>query len=241
MLDEARLPLGTESTKWKMLRESFQLAQRQSGSANPVLTYLRLALDPGQELVAGDLGAVRAGVNEVLALSGLRLDADGHLRIVDVAKTADEARSRADRLRSRLTERGVHPDVLAFCRPELLQLNYFHAVLEATKSVGDKIRQRTGLDGDGSELVQRAFSLKNPALMVNDLANESDRSEQLGISQLAQGMYQLWRNPTAHAPRVRWAMEERETLDLLTVASMLHRRLDQARLAPGAPAYRATA
>jgi uncharacterized protein (TIGR02391 family) len=57
------------------------------------------------------------------------------------------------------------------------------------------------------------------------------------LSQLAQGMYGMFRNPTAHAPKVRWAMEERETLDLLTIASMLHRRLDEARVAPGAPVY----
>ena len=34
----------------------------------------------------------------------------------------------------------MHPDVLAFCRAELLQQNYFHAVLEASKSVADKLR-----------------------------------------------------------------------------------------------------
>ncbi|HEY4636890.1 MAG TPA: TIGR02391 family protein, partial [Burkholderiales bacterium] len=27
----------------------------------------------------------------------------------------------------------MHPDVLRFCRPELVQKNYFHAVFEATK------------------------------------------------------------------------------------------------------------
>jgi hypothetical protein len=54
--------------------------------------------------------------------------------------TIDEAKVRANRLRSELERRHVHSDVLAFCRAELLQENYFHAVLEATKSVSEKIR-----------------------------------------------------------------------------------------------------
>jgi Protein of unknown function (Hypoth_ymh) len=39
-----------------------------------------------------------------------------------------------------LARHDVHPDVLRFCRAELMQQNYFHAVLEAAKSVADKLR-----------------------------------------------------------------------------------------------------
>ena len=46
-----------------------------------------------------------------------------------------------------------------FCRAELSQENYFHAVLEATKSVSDKIRCKTGLSGDGGELAMKALSM----------------------------------------------------------------------------------
>lgn len=51
-LREARLPIGSESTKWRMLRESFELAQRRDSSANAVLRYVKLALDPARELAA---------------------------------------------------------------------------------------------------------------------------------------------------------------------------------------------
>ena len=33
-LEEARLPLGVQSTKWRMLRESFELVQRRDSSAD---------------------------------------------------------------------------------------------------------------------------------------------------------------------------------------------------------------
>nr|WP_246804440.1 TIGR02391 family protein [Mesorhizobium mediterraneum] len=53
---------------------------------------------------------------------------------------------------------------MRFCRQELLQDNYFHAVLEAVKSIAAKVRSRTGLDDEGAGLVDRAFSGTPPML-----------------------------------------------------------------------------
>jgi hypothetical protein len=78
-LAEARLPVGRESTKWRVLRESFELAQRRSGAANPVLKFVKLALDAARELHGGDFADLRTAVNEVLFLSGLELKPDGRL------------------------------------------------------------------------------------------------------------------------------------------------------------------
>ena len=121
--------------------------------------------------------------------------------------------------------------MLAFCRAELVQQNYFHAVLEATKSVADKIRARTGLTGDGASIVDAAFRLSKgtPMLAFNSLSTEWEESEHKGLAMLCKGLFSTFRNPTAHAPKVRWAVKREEALDLLTLASMLHRRLDDAR------------
>ena len=145
------------------------------------------------------------------------------------AHTLTEAEEAAGRLRSELSRRGVHPDVLKFCRPELLQENYFHAVFEATKSVADKIREKAEVDGDGSELVDRAFGIGKqgmPLLAFNSLQTETERSEHSGLMQLMKGMFGVFRNVTAHAPKVKWPISEQDALDLLTIASYLHRRLD---------------
>jgi uncharacterized protein (TIGR02391 family) len=42
------------------------------------------------------------------------------------------------------------------------------------------------------------------------------------------GLFSTFRNPAAHAPRVLWATSRTDALDMLTLASMLHRRLDDA-------------
>ncbi len=179
----------------------------------------------------------RCAINERLVLSGYEVREDGHVVRVEAAKTLSEAQKRADALRFELSRRDVHPDVLAFCRRELVQHNYFHAVLEAAKSVAEKIRERTGIQLDGARLVDATFSLASgePALAFNALKTEWERSEHVGLATMTRGLFGTFRNPTAHAPRVRWAVEQREALDMLTIVSLLHRRLDAARVTDAAP------
>jgi len=240
-LQEARLPIGVESTKWRMLRESFEMAQRRSGTANPVLRFVKMALDPARELGATDVPSTRVAVNEVLALSGLELKDDGRLVRVAPSRTADDARARADRLRQRLRERGVHPDVLHFCRAELVQRNYFHAVLEASKSVSARIRRLTGLTADGAELADQAFTLKAgmPPLAFNALRTPSERSAHSGYAHFVRGVVGAFRNPTAHDPKIEFVLSEEDALDMLATISMVNRHLDNATVTPAAPAYAA--
>ena len=88
---------------------------------------------------------------------------------------------------STLTGRGVHEDVLHFCREELLADNYFHAVLEATKSLAEKLRDKTGLVEDGAVLVDRALGGTTPIIVVNTFRSESEKSEQKGFVMLCKG------------------------------------------------------
>nr|WP_262891322.1 TIGR02391 family protein [Spirosoma utsteinense] len=155
---------------------------------------------------------------------------NGKFRKVVEAKTISEAQQRADNLKAKLRDRKVHSDVLLFCRAELLQDNYFHAVFEATKSVADKIRDKSGLTMDGADLVDKAFGLgqlKNPKLAFNTLTTESEESEHKGFMHLIKGLFGMFRNTTAHAPKIKWTIHEQDALDSLTLASMLHRTLDK--------------
>jgi hypothetical protein len=56
----------------------------------------------------------------------------------------------------------------------------------------------------------------------------------MAIASPANGLFATFQNPTAHAPKVLWATDRAEALDMLTLASMLDRRLDAATINPGA-------
>jgi uncharacterized protein (TIGR02391 family) len=224
-------PEEVSNTKWKRLFNAVASAQNKQGDGRPLIRLITEIMRPIRFRSTEEHEASRAAVNARLMLYGFEVREDGRVGVTRKARTISEARERADLLGAELQRRGVHPDVLEFCRAELLQENYFHAVLEATKSVADKIRAKTGLSGDGASLVDQAFGLGNgkPRLAFNDLKTDWDESEHKGLATLCKGLYPTFRNTTAHAPRIRWTVERKEALDLLTLASMLHRRLDDAK------------
>ena len=123
--------------------------------------------------------------------------------------------------------------MLAYCTEEILARNTFHAALEATKGIFDRLRELTHIDADGATLVQAALSTQNrvPPLAINPLNTESERSEQRGFMNLMIGLYGMYRNPTAHDPKiVRQAtrpITEPELLELFTTVSMVHHTLDR--------------
>lgn len=225
-------PLPT-MTKRHRLFEALRAKQDRDGCANNVLAFIQTVIDPARFLGNRDyFENLRGQVNEALAFCGLHVQEDGKVKRVERATTLGQAQERAGRLRSKLIERNVHHDVLAFCRAELLQENYFHAVFEATKSVAQKIRDKTGLAGDGAEIVDQAFGVSAPMLAINTLRTETERSEQKGFATLLKGMFGTFRNVPAHAPKVMWPIGERDALDLLSLVSYLHRRLDAVVLVP---------
>jgi uncharacterized protein (TIGR02391 family) len=116
----------------------------------------------------------------------------------------------------------------------LLADDYFHGVLEATKSITDKLRTRTGLTDDGAILVDHALAGDPPMLAINALTTESAKNEQRGFTNLLKGTFGMFRNTTAHAARIHWTMNKAEAEDLLSLASLIHRRLDSAIMPPRA-------
>lgn len=216
-------------TKRHRLFAALDAKQARDGCANNVLAFIQTAMDPVRFVSNRDwFDTLREQLNQALAFSGYQLGEDGKLRLVAQARTLSEAEERAGRLRAELMRRRVHHDVLAFCRAELVQENYFHAVFEATKSVAEKVRQRTGLTNDGAQLVDDAFGMKSARLAINTLRTETEQSEQSGFVNLVKGMFGTFRNVTAHAPKVKWPITEQDALDLLSLVSYMHRRIDSA-------------
>ena len=147
------------------------------------------------------------------------------------ATTIDQAKQRANRLRAALEARQVHRHVLTACKSEFLQENYFHTVFEAMKSIAARLRRLSGATSDGAALVNEVLALGKsgtPILCINDLATETDRGEQRGFASLLIGLFGTIRNPLAHNPKVEWPMSEQDAIDLLSTASLIHRKLDKA-------------
>lgn len=220
-------------TKRHRLYNAFAHCQNEKKDRVPILAFIRYAMKPEQYARdAGRYEPMRANLNRALAFAGLAVEESGNLVAVEQAKTLSEAQRRATELRADLKLRNVHHDVLRFCKEELLKDNYFHAVLEATKSVADKLRSKTGLTDDGATLVDRSLAGELPLLAINPLKTESDKSEQKGFANLVKGIFGMFRNTTAHAPKISWVVDKDDAEEVLTLLSLVHKRIDGAYMPP---------
>ena len=140
-------------------------------------------------------------------------------------------------MRASLEDRGVHPAVLDGIRDEWLRTDYYDAVFESVKLLGDRLRTMTGLDFDGHQLVDGALARTAPLGLLNGYATVTEQNEQRGVASLARGLFSAMRNPQAHEPRSKWTMTEQDVLDVLGTLSLIHRRLDASALGahPGTP------
>jgi len=232
LLARCQIPdVSGQSTKWKRLQDNLGSIQNRDRAGGAVAQFIKASMAPARFLTRKPFFAeMRGQLNEALHFAGMELAEDGQLHRVVAATTLSAVEERARRLKSTLVSRDIHPDVLKFCKAELLQENYFHAVLEAAKSVADKIRSKTGLLSDGSQLVDEAFGLAQglPRLAFNTLQTPTEKSEHNGLMSLMKGVFSAFRNPTAHEAKVRWQVTEQDAQELLALVSLLHRRLDQA-------------
>ncbi len=207
--------------------------QQKDGCSNAVLLFISRALAPVRFHQSSQAFAtMRSEVNVPLAFAGFTVSEAGKVAIKAKATTLTEARQRAMRLRAQLVERGAHQRLLDYCVEEIDTDNYFHAVLEASKSLADEIRRRTGRTEDGTQLVDAVFGSGQrgtPLLGLTAMSTNSEKSRQRGLADALRGVFASLRNPTAHEPKIHSTMSEQDALDELSHMSYLHRRLDDCR------------
>jgi len=220
---------GPQSTKWRRLFNALVHWQNCHQNGKCVLDLIEKMMDPVRFINnKSSFDTFRDDLNSVLAFAGYCVLPSGKVSTTPKAATIDEAQNRSNRLKADLYKRNIHANVLRFCEPEFLQENYFHAVLEATKSVADKLREKSGLPLDGSRLVDSALLGDKPALAINRLSTAAERNEQQGLGLLIKGIFQMFRNVTAHEPKIHKDYEYQEVLDCFTILSYIHKKLDEA-------------
>jgi len=77
--------------------------------------------------------------------------------------------------------------------------HYANAIEDAIKTLNMLVRLNSGVeDKDGTALMENVFSMSNPILKFNNLADQSDKDEQKGFMMMFSGAVTGLRNPRAH-------------------------------------------
>lgn len=218
------------SNKTDRVYYAFRFVQQQDRCGNNVLAFVQKLLTPKRYKDEKNFENDRSTINEILSYEGVAINERGDIISITKAKTISEAKERSSRLKRKVQGITIHSDILPFCDEEWLKEDYFHAILEITKSVADKIRQKSGLFLDGSELVDACFGLgkeKRPLMAFNTLRTLSEESEHKGFSSFIKGFFSMYRNPKAHTPRMTEDTQLSAMIEVLVVASIIHNKLDK--------------
>lgn len=215
------------STKWERLYNAFVNSQNKEQSSYKIIVFLCHAMHPSRYIKNSVLYHSRLNdLNKQLSFIGIELTNQGKFREVNKAGTLTEAEHRASHFKHKLEARNAHSEILKYCKPELLTENYFHAVFESVKSIAERIRILTNVHADGHELINVAFNPNKPLLQINKFQDVNDKNEHNGFANIMKGLFSTIRNPTAHRPKFTFEISEDYALDVITIVSFVHKKLD---------------
>ncbi|QFF98828.1 TIGR02391 family protein [Psychrobacillus glaciei] len=217
------------STKWKRINASMLYEINKVKSPKPFFQFVEEVMTP-VSFVNSEEGWYYnlKEINLILRFYGYEITDAGKIKIVKATETLSEAIKRSKSLIEKLEAHNIHTKVTEYCTPELLNENYFHAILEASKSVFERIRVLTFSNLDGNQLINEAFKINNPSIIINGnkLENNDEKSQYLGLKSLLNTICYIYRNPTAHSPKLFNEKNENDAIIAFIMMSMAHQQLD---------------
>lgn len=123
----------------------------------------------------------------------------------------------------------INPAIRTVAKPRFDNGHYADAVEASFKEINGRIkemvRQEAGKDLDGSALMNHAFSVKSPMIVLEDLETESGKNVQNGYMQIFAGAMTGIRNPRAHENH---DTSKEEAIPLIYLAGHLFDKFEEA-------------
>ena len=222
-IPEEFLPPSVPESKWTYVFDVFQnLHDGGSASRRSLRQFIggwlegRYHTPPRPE--------VRRRITTLLAQQGWHVK-EGRLVI---GERTHDAAGNLTALGTDVRLAALHIDV-RLCAERYVESGHIEvAIFEAFKAVNNRVKVMTKLDLDGSAPMTRVFSDKYPVIELADLSTETGRNVQSGFRFLFMGAAQGIRNPEAHE-QFR-PLDDEEGFEALAFASLLMRRLDEAKV-----------
>lgn len=230
MLSTFHLPIGEPTyTKWRRLSAILIPTCQENNSLRPIFDSIEYVCTPSKYIDNQDgWETLKKNINKILIFKGFELNDAGKVQKTTKAETFQDAKLRLLTLDKRLKDSNIHPLVSKYCSEELLQENYFHAILEASKGIFHRIRKLTGSTLDSGKLVDECFKKNNPTIVINGnkLQSDEELSAYQGLKHLLLSIAQLYRNTNAHSLKLYNPNDLNDAITALTLMSLAHHLLD---------------
>lgn len=221
------------STKWRRINESLLEKCINLKSDRPVLNVIEYVSKPSNYVDSPTIwNDLKRAINSILIFKGYELQDDGYVYTTKAVKTLNEAHQRLKSLKDEISSLTLHPEVTKYCKEELLQENYFHAVFEACKGLFDRIRKMSDLTLDGYPLINNAFNFEKPPyqpkifIQGNSLKTQDEKNQYYGLVNSIKTCLYLYRNHQAHIPKIYDELSLNDAIRGLILVSLSHELLD---------------
>lgn len=122
----------------------------------------------------------------------------------------------------------IHHDIETIAKQRFNSGHYADAVEASLKHVNSLVksivRNKTGLEFDGADLMSRAFSVRDPIIQLDDLEYETGKNIQVGYMQIFSGSMTGIRNPKAHE---NITIDKTRAVHFLFLSSLLLCKLEE--------------
>jgi len=122
----------------------------------------------------------------------------------------------------------LHPEILKVAKSRFNSGHYADAVESAfihiNNTVKEIVKTTTGEELDGANLMYKAFSLRNPIIVLGDLSTKTGKNIQEGYMHIFAGAMMGIRNPKAHH---NIEIDAKRAIHFLSLASLLMYKIDE--------------
>ena len=122
----------------------------------------------------------------------------------------------------------LHPKIVEVSKSRFETNHFADSVEAALKEINNIVKvivkQKYGQEYDGADLMNRAFSLQNPIIVLDDLSTDTGKDIQKGYLQIFSGAMTGIRNPKAHE---NIKIDSQRAIHFLFLASLLMFKIDE--------------
>lgn len=158
----------------------------------------------------------------------IKIDEDKFKKAYDKMKAQYNLKAKNDNVVNKDMWTMLHPAIVNASKKLFKDKHYAQSAFEAMKEVNNVVKEivksATGKEFDGADLMSRAFSIKNPIIVLDNLSNQTGQDIQKGYMQIFAGAIIGIRNPKAHD---RVVIDSKKAIHFLYLASLLMFKIDE--------------
>ncbi len=218
--------------KWIRLYNAFSSVQNRLECSNNIIAFIHKIMKPSLYKDTDIVFKWRiANLNPKLKSAGLALDTNGKLTSFQKEESyINKPKFQFTTLYSDLIKRGVHPDIINYCKAIKKFHNNYMIIEAIVELIENRLCDLSGIAAEGEKLIRKALEFdekNNPLVAINRFLTDHEKAEQIAFINLLIGFVGQVKNTINPRKRILWDIQHLDALEILTIASYILKKIDK--------------